>query len=112
MTDQTPLPFPDLVVPEPAAGIQERAENFAAANPQLMAWLTERALFYKAKGVRVGMKFLAELARVEFEAAKVARDEQSDFLINNDYPSRWARLLMDAEPRLAGYFAIRELRAA
>jgi hypothetical protein len=109
---ESPLPFPDLVIPEPVPDLQTRAEQFAAANPELMRWLTERALHYRRKGVRVGAKFLIELARVEFQTAQVARDEHSEWKLNNSLTSRLARILAANDPRLADYFHTRALTAA
>lgn len=109
---QPPLPFPGLVIPEPVPDLQTRAENFAEANPHLMAWLTSKALFYQRKGVRVGAKFLVELARVEFQTAQIARDEHGEWALNNSLTSRLARIIADQEPRLSDYFRTRELTAA
>lgn len=111
MTD-TPLPFPDLVIPEPVPCLQERAERFAAANPALMAWLTAQALAWQDRGVKVGIKYLIESARYEFRAASIARDEHADWKLNNSLTSRLGRIIAANEPRLADTFQTRELRAA
>jgi hypothetical protein len=34
-----------------------------------------------------------------------------DFKLNNDFTSRYARLLMQSEPELDGFFEVRELRS-
>jgi hypothetical protein len=34
-----------------------------------------------------------------------------DFKLNNNYSSRYARILMDEEPELAGFFQTRELKS-
>ena len=107
----TPLPFPDLVIPEPVPDLTTRAENFAAANPALMEWLAARALHYRQRGVRVGAKFLIELARVEFASAAVERGMEHEWKLNNSLTSRLSRILA-RDPLLSDYFATRELRAA
>ena len=109
---ESPLPFPDLVIPEPTPDLQTRAEHFAAANPELMRWLTDRALAWQARGVDVGIKFLIESARYEFRAASIARDEHAEWKLNNSLSSRLGRIIAANEPRLANTFRTRELRAA
>jgi hypothetical protein len=39
-------------------------------------------------------------------------DEHEAFLLNNNYTSRYARLLMELNPELAGIFETRELHAS
>lgn len=37
--------------------------------------------------------------------------DPADYKLNNDYASRYARLIMKSEPRLAGHFETRTLKA-
>lgn len=37
---------------------------------------------------------------------------ERDFTVNNDYSSRYARLLMQVDPSFVGFFEVRELRSA
>ena len=50
-----------------------------------------------------------------FEELRYAYEETDhdpkDYKLNNDYASRYARLIMKTEPRLAGHFELRELKA-
>lgn len=88
--------------------IQERFEAFDRANPHVRAALRNLALMMQARGVRrYGMKGLFEILRWRF----AIQTEGDEYKLNNIYTSRYARLLMDTEPRLAGFFATRELLA-
>jgi hypothetical protein len=101
-----PLPFPDLVIPEPAPTHREAAEQFAAANPALMAWWNEHAHRYLATGRRIGMKALVEAARWEHD--KVRTD--TSWSINNSWTAHLARILIEQSPDLADVFSLREIR--
>lgn len=97
---------PDL---DDAATIQERFEAFHAANPHVYSSLRRLALAARSRGVRrYGIKGLFEQLRWQY-AIQTAGD---DFRLNNIYSSRYARLLMDNEPGLAGFFETRRLQAA
>ncbi len=96
--------------PDRDASIQERYEAFAAANPHVYRRLVQLARDLVARGHRkVGMKMLFEVLR--WEHAMTTDDPTSDFKLNNDYTSRYARDIMDAEPDLDGVFEIRRLTA-
>jgi hypothetical protein len=54
-----------------------------------------------------GIKAIVEVVR--FHRALETTDP--DFKLNNNYSSRYARILMDQEPELAGFFQTRELKS-
>jgi hypothetical protein len=75
-------------------------------NPHVYARLRELALQAKATGrPKLGIGMLFEVLRWEHYLA-TAGDE---FKLNNNYRSRYARLLMHREPTLVGFFDVREL---
>ena len=39
-------------------------------------------------------------------------DEPTDFKVNNNFASRYARIIMDNEPDLHGLFELRKIRTA
>lgn len=102
---------PLLVRPEPAPTIGEAFDEFHRLNPWVydaMCTLARRML--RIGRSRIGIGMLTEVLRWHYFAATT--DPNSEFRINNNYRSRYARLIMDNEPDLAGMFELRELRAA
>lgn len=94
---------------EPAPTLQEKFEQFHAANPHVYRLLLQYALQAKAKGRgKLGMKCLFERARwyANFES------EGDTFKLNNNYTAFYARLLEHNEPQLRGFFEMREQKAA
>lgn len=90
--------------------IQQDFERFHAANPHVYDELVRLARLYRARvGTFPGVKMLWEVARwnlaLEIRAANVWK-------LNNDFTSRYARLMMDQEPDLADAFETRRLKAA
>ena len=104
----TPLDQCTLFPRRGEASIRERFEQFHAANPAVYAKLRELALRAQGRGKRVGMKCLWEMLRYYTSVETVSADE---FKLNNDFTSRYARLLMEREPELLGYFDLREIHA-
>ena len=97
--------------PEPnRSSIQERFMEFHQANPQVYIHLKEFALVAKYKGgfKQYSIKSLYERLRWEISMELHTKD----WKLNNDFTSRYARLLMDQEPELKGFFRVRELEAA
>jgi hypothetical protein len=89
--------------------IQQRFEEFHAAYPEVYAKLCELARMVKARGhEQIGIALLYERARwfYTFEI------RGTDYKLSNDFRSRYARLIMEQEPDLAGFFTTRELTAA
>lgn len=87
------------------------AAKFAAynrENPQVYAALRKFALEAKRAGrERMGMKALFERVRwfTQVEA------QGDSFSLNNNYTAFYARMLMDLEPELAGFFETRKAKA-
>jgi hypothetical protein len=91
--------------------IQTQFEKFHRDNPQVYRWLRKLALDLKARGYKVGgIKMLWEVLRWQTMMRTV--DVSSDFKLNNNYSSRYARLLMENEEALKDFFEIREIRTS
>lgn len=107
---------PPTVVPVPVeapvpGSIQEAFEKFHAANPFVYEALRRLALELVERGrKKIGIGMLTEVVRWEY--ARQTSDASSDFKINNNYRSRYARLLMENVEELEGVFEVRELKAA
>lgn len=99
------------LVQAPAAGsIQEQFEEFHRRNPWVYDTLVELARDLVARGrTRVGIGMLFEVVRWTYY--RQTDDAQSEFRLNNNYRSRYARLIMARERDLDGVFELRELRA-
>lgn len=68
-----------------------------------------RALDLRRRGfAHFGIGALWEAAR--FDRALVLGPDAEGFRLNNNHRSRAARLLMEQQPELAGFFEVRELR--
>lgn len=81
---------------------------FHAKNPQVYDKLVELAETAQRSGRRVGIRMLWEVMRWDL-TVKVAAGE--DFKLNDHYTSRYARLIQEQRPDLAGIFQTRTLRA-
>ena len=87
----------------------ERFRRFHEQYPEVYQMLRHFAYEWRAAGHgRCGIKMLWE--RVRWEVGIEGLPGTEDFKLNNNYHSRYARLLMRREPRLAGFFETRELR--
>ena len=86
--------------------VREKFEVFHGVNPSVYAQLRKRAIRAKRRGFKPGMRCLFELLRW----GHGMRIDQGDdeFRLNNNYTPFYARLLMDREPELAGFFEIRD----
>ena len=94
--------------PQRRGTIDRQFEDFHHGNPHIFESLRHMALDLKARGVtHYGIATLFEVLR--WQSDMQTNDEP--FKLNNNYRSRYARLLMKREPRLAGFFSLRELRA-
>lgn len=92
------------------ASIDERFQQFHRDNPHVYRELVKLA--HKAKRAghhRIGIELLFAVCR--WERMMVTTDP-TGFKLNDHYTSRYARLIMEQEPELAGIFMTRELRAA
>lgn len=109
--NQLTMPFELVatVTPEVSreATIQERFEAFHRANPGVYAAYRSAALQLVQSGItRYGIGSLTEMLRWEF----AIRTKQDAFKINNNFRSRYARMLMEHEAELKDFFELRELR--
>ena len=91
---------------------QQQFETFHARNP----WVYE-ALVKLARDLRqrdghrlIGIGMLFEVLRWQYWMS--TQDPNSSFKLNNNYRSRYARMIMDCEPDLADAFELRELKSA
>jgi hypothetical protein len=120
--DLPPSPDPDFVLrivkvpvaPSPALGSMSRLDRhfwlFHSENPDVYVQLVQLCRDLKARGrSKVGMKMLFEVLR--WSRMLRTEDPASDFKLNNNLTSRYARLLMTNEPDLTGMFDVRELRS-
>lgn len=98
-----------LIPPDPDLTIQERFELYHAANGWVFDALVRLADDWKRQGqTRVGIKLLIEVVRWHYLRSTTA----TDFKVNNDFSSRYARLICERRPDLADLFELRALRAA
>lgn len=109
-------PYPTLVAVDPAGTnrpaetIQEAFDRFHAANPWVYAELERMALeLVRAGHRRIGIGMLFEVLRWRW--LRATTDTGSTFHLNNNYRSRYARLLM-AHPELDDVFETRVVRTA
>lgn len=99
----------DLIIPDPAPTLDEQFAAFHAANPWVADALERLTDDYLMTGHRrVGMKMLVEVLRWQYD-----RQTTGDpFKVNNNYTSRYARLLVSRRPEWGDVFQTRELRSA
>lgn len=91
------------------ATIQERFEAFEAANPHVYVALRTLAFQMLNAGVRAyGIKGLFEICRWQLSMQTNGKEE---FRLCNSFSSRYARLLVERNPELDGFFELRSLRA-
>lgn len=88
--------------------IDERFLAFHLDNPGVYARLVSLTRKAKARGrQRIGIQMLFEVIR--WETMLRTTDTSSEFKINNDYASRYARMIMRRNPDLDGMFETRRL---
>lgn len=81
--------------------------EFNQANPHVYWTLLRLAREARARGrTKVGIKMLYEVCRWEM-TLQTSGDEE--YKLNNNFTSRYARLLMQHNPELAGFFEIRAM---
>jgi hypothetical protein len=89
--------------------ITERFWEYHYAHPEVYELLVKLARDVKARGkTKYSMKAIFERARWHYH---IERGEDG-FVLNNDFTSHYARLIMEQEPDLDGFFDVRELRSA
>jgi hypothetical protein len=88
--------------------IQERFWEYHFAHPEVYELLVKLVRDVKARGkTKYSMKAIFERARWHYH---IERGEGS-FVLNNDFTAHYARLIMEQEPDLVGFFDVRELRS-
>lgn len=91
--------------------LQGQFLQFHETNPMVYEALVQLARQLVERGQRkVGIGQLFEVLR--WQVSMSTLDPSSDLKLNNNYRSRYARLIMEQEPDLADAFELRELRAA
>ena len=99
---------PEPVPQPPTDSIDAAFVAFHETNPWVYSALVRLARDMQQRGRdRIGIGMLFEVLRWQHALATV--DQSSDFKLNNNYRSRYARLIMDTEPDLEGVFQLRQL---
>ena len=90
------------------ATIDERFRAFDRAHPGVFSLFREYAEQIRARGFN---RYSADaiLHRIRWWH-HIERGDR-DFAINNNFSSRYARLLMEVDPSFVGFFEVRELRS-
>lgn len=88
--------------------LDDRFQQFHKDNPHVYDKLVSMTRQLKEKGhKKVGMQMLFEVLRWN----SMMRTVSHDYKLNNDYCSRYARLIMDQEQDLEGIFELRRITA-
>jgi hypothetical protein len=109
MTAQVHQPAFDW--PEPRPTIQQQFQRFHLAHAEVydgLLKLTRQAA--SAGRTRIGIAMLFEVLRWQWIIAGLP-DEDEAWKLNNNYKSRYARLIMRRNPDLDGMFELRVLTA-
>lgn len=80
-------------------------DRWCELNPHILDWLERRALELKRTRERYSIKKLFEEARWDTGL----REQHGDLKLNNNMHSRVARLLMNRNRELVGFFEVRKL---
>ena len=93
-----------------AKSIDARFRAFHDGNPQVYTLLVTLAREARDKGHnRISIGMLWEVVR--WNRLVAVLDTSSRYELNDNYRSRYARLIMEQEPDLDGIFEVRELRS-
>lgn len=88
----------------------EKFEEFHRANPHVFTNLEELAKKLIWRGQKqIGIGYLFEVLR--YETFMVTVDADSDLKLNNNYRSRYARLLLEHHPEWSEIISVRNLRS-
>lgn len=99
--------LPPTTIEDHGGTLEHQFAAFHAANPWVYDALRDMALeLVHAGHPRVGIGMLFEVLRWRYMRSTVG----SDFKLNNNWRSRYARLLAASEPELAEAFELRTLR--
>lgn len=87
---------------------EHRFRVFHYENPKVYRRLVELAYQAKNRGkTKIGIGMLFEILRWEY----FLETNDPDFKLNNNYRSRYSRLIIESEPELENMFNLRELRS-
>ena len=105
----------DHVYVQPSYGskpsIQERFEIFNAANPWVIDALLDLALKELEGGFKTSVDYLCHALRWHYRwSNKAPKDGQPQFKLSNNFTSRYARLLLEREPALAGVLTLKKIK--
>lgn len=90
---------------------EKRFKEFHAKNPRVYSQLVKLARQAKATGKhKMSIELLVNAVR--WLSFLETEDTNSDFKINNNYKSHYARLIMEQEPDLSNIFNTREQRTS
>jgi hypothetical protein len=89
--------------------IQERFLLFHEANPHVYEALRYLALELVIKKSRTHYSINGLFEVLRWHHHMATADLNSDYKLNNDYRSRYARMLMEKVPRLVEFFELRAL---
>lgn len=90
------------------ATLEAKFQEFHSDNPKVYEELLALANQARSRGRhRIGIGMLFEVLRWN----RYLTTTDPDFKLNNNYRSRYARLLMDNHPELQGLFETRELKS-
>jgi hypothetical protein len=89
--------------------IQEKFEKFHSDNPHIFSILEGMASRWLSIHSQVGMKMLWEVLRWQLG---VEVSNTGEYRLNNNYTSRYARLLLEKHPEWAGRIQLRALQSA
>jgi hypothetical protein len=91
--------------------LYEQFKEFHEANPEVFVALEDMAQTLISRGrKKIGISLLIEVLRWNYYMK--TDDPNSDFKINNNYRSFYARLLIESHPEWAEVFELRHLRSA
>lgn len=103
----TKQPETEPLLTQATDSIQVRFEEFHAQNPKVLELLIGRCRELKQNGYKqYAMSALWEWMRWH---QTLAISTTEPFKVSNDFRSRYARLIMDTEPDLQGFFELRHL---
>jgi hypothetical protein len=95
----------------PDSKIYREFVEYHTKHPEVYWQLRDLALQWKRAGnSKIGIGMLFEVIRWN-DGIRPNRDPDEEFVLNNNYRSHYARLLMEHEPELEDIFEIRRLRS-
>ena len=92
----------------PPSTIDQAFWNFHRKNPQVLDKIIELTTEARSGGRRrIGMKMLFEVIRWQH----LVHTRSDDFALNNNYTSRYTRILAEQRPDLADMFETRTIKS-